>query len=102
MASIITNFEWTPDVWQRTDTRPVEDFVSMLLAEGNEPMTYRRLQARYYEWCECNELQPIRSWFRWRRAIDAAGIEKFRSSRPDRPWLYRVRATALGTLTALH
>lgn len=91
MPSEKTNFGWPAAVWQRVRTRPVRDFVQELAATENQPFTYARLQARYYEWCECFDLRPVRGWGRWQRAIKAAGVERIRSSEPGRPWLYQVR-----------
>jgi hypothetical protein len=49
----------------------------------------RVLISLYAEFCETQKVRPM-SWGRFDRSLKSAGFERYRSSGPGRPWLYRL------------
>lgn len=73
---------------READTR---DFLIFALGCGEvdpDAISRRALISLYAEFCEARELRPM-SWGRFDRSLKGAGFERYRSSLPGRPWLYR-------------
>lgn len=84
-------FEWPAEAWARTETATVDGFARWLHEHGESDVSRRQLCSLWHEFIEANELRPV-SWREFDRGLKSAGIVRFRSSLPGRPWLYRVIA----------
>lgn len=82
-------FEWSAEALARAETATVEGFARWLHEHGESDLTRRRLCSLWLEYVEAHELRPI-SWRQFDRGLKSAGVMRFRSSLPGRPWLYSV------------
>lgn len=82
-------FDWSAEVMGRSELATVDAFARWLQEHAETDLTRRRLCALWWEFVEAHELRPV-SWRQFDRGLKTAGIVRFRSSLPGRPWLYRV------------
>jgi hypothetical protein len=72
---------------READTR---DFATWLPTVADcEAITRRQLVSLYAEFCEIFHGRPM-TWGRFDRSLKGGGFQRYRSSAPGRPWLYRV------------
>lgn len=82
-------FEWPAEALARKEMATVEGFARWLHEHGESDLTRRRLCSLWFEYVEAHDLRPI-SWRQFDSGLKSAGVVRFRSSLPRRPWLYRV------------
>lgn len=82
-------FEWTAEALSRQQPATIEGFARWLHEIEETDLSRRRLCSLWWEYIEVHDLRPI-SWPQFDRGLKAAGVTRYRSSRPGRPWLYRV------------
>lgn len=84
-------FPHPPASLQRETEADTSSFQAWILAHAEidaEAIARRELISLYAEFCEVHDLRPM-PWGRFDRSLKGAGFQRYRSSLPGRPWVYR-------------
>jgi hypothetical protein len=84
-------YQHPPAALERETEADTSSFHAWILADAEidaEAISRRELVSLYAEFCDVHDLRPM-PWGRFDRSLKGAGVERFRSSLPGRPWMYR-------------